>query len=138
MGLHEWGLYDFTADPPYTIAEFEGFIGEDYHQPDWAKTLENEDKIAWSIGEGAYYYMEIYVFDLDDLANPLRLTNNTNRNEQGQSWSPDDSEIVFSSYNRKGGHKTTYGRLEIMSAVDGSNRRVVAENGWGPTWRRNP
>jgi dipeptidyl aminopeptidase/acylaminoacyl peptidase len=137
VGLHEWGLYDFeNPDDPYTIDEFEGFIGEDYVGPDWAKT--QEDKMAWPIGEGAYYYREIWVFDLDDLANPLRLTNNTNRNEQGPSWSPDDSEIVFSSYNRKGGHKATYGRLEVMSAVDGSNRRVIAENGWGPTWRRNP
>jgi hypothetical protein len=138
VGLHEWGLYDFEKDEDeaYTIAALEGFIGEDYHHPAWSKT--KEDKIAWSIGEAAYMYAEIYVFDLVDLANPVRLTNNTNRNEQGPSWSPDDLEIVFNSYNRKGGHKATYGRLEVMSAVDGSNRRVIAEDGWAATWRRNP
>ena len=51
------------------------------------------------------------------------------------SWSPDDSEIAFNSYKSTKG-KGSRGGVEIMSALDGSNRRLIAEGGAFPTWRR--
>lgn len=69
----------------------------------------------------------IYVINLSDLS-VERLTNGPD-NDREPSWSPDGSQLVFSSYNAAGSI-TNY----FMDA-NGSNRQQIdAWAGWDPTW----
>jgi len=122
-----WGLYDLTAGT-YSIRYHEGPLrGVGVAHPAWAKT--REDKIAWLSSA------DIWVVDLDDPANPVRLTNTGDRQEESPCWSPDDTKLVFKStqYKGKGAKNPVF---EVMSASDGSGRTKIADAGAYPAWCR--
>jgi Tol biopolymer transport system component len=130
----QWGLYDFTTGT-FTVARHQGpLAGAHVYQPVWSKT--REDKIAWlAFLENGY--QDVWIVDLDDPAQPLNLTATSDITERSISWAPDDAEILVSSAVVK---KNGIGDVvfEVMSAADGSNRRVLLE-GKGlvaPFWRR--
>jgi Tol biopolymer transport system component len=130
-----WGLYDFVEET-CTIREHVGPLAEEPRWvscPAWAKT--QEDKIAWNCNS------DIWVLDLDDLSNPTNLTNTPDSHEAYNSWSPDDTEIVFDnnplSGKTKGKPNPVIDRgYTIMSALDGSDRRRIADGGGIIVWRR--
>jgi len=90
---------------------------------DWAK---QSGKIAVTAiladGSGP----DIWVIDLADPYHPVNLTPTPDVGEQMSSWSPDDSQIVFSA-----------GGTYVMNA-DGTGVRKIADvNAQWPCWRRN-
>jgi Tol biopolymer transport system component len=119
----QWGLFDF-ATGTLTVSRHQGpLAGAIVFQPVWAKT--REDAIAWlATGEGGN--LDVWIVDLDDPANPVNLTATSGVEERSISWSPDDAEILVSSAVVK---KNGIGDVvfEVMSAVDGSNRRLLLE-----------
>ena len=125
-----WGLYDFVTDT-YEVKQHEGDLaGAAVYQPSWAKT--QESKIAWSVWDGTTY--DIWVVDLDDPENPTKLTDTADKNEMHPTWSPDDTEIAFG---RDWQTKKDWEReIAVVSATDGSNLRVLAEDASNPAWRR--
>ncbi|MHC4932467.1 MAG: TolB family protein [Planctomycetota bacterium] len=130
-----WATYDF-ATSTYTIRHLEGPLeGGGATLPlAWSKT--QEDKVAWTVSTGGDL-PEIWVIDLDEPANPLRITHTPNLTERCPSWSPDDSQIAVMSAEVKNGRLKNHA-VEVMSATDGSARQVILERGVWPVWRRNP
>ena len=100
--------------------------------PQWSKT--QEDKIAWlSTGQDGDIG-DAWIVDLDDPANPFRLTNTPNAEERAVSWSPDDSRIAVQRADAKNGRLRNH-RVVVMDA-DGSNETTIAETSSHPAWRR--
>jgi Tol biopolymer transport system component len=130
-----WGLYEFVPNT-CTIREHVGPLAEMPRYvscPEWSKT--QEDKIAWNCNS------DIWILDLDDLANPTNLTNNTAEwHAAYNSWSPDDTEIVFDNVplvklKGKPGDRPERG-YTILSVADASDRRTISEGGARIVWRR--
>ncbi|MCP4543931.1 MAG: hypothetical protein GY832_43000 [Chloroflexi bacterium] len=70
---------------------------------------------------------DIYVMNADG-TDPRRLTQTPNDEEGGTDWSPDGSQIVFTS------SRESLGRIRVMNA-DGSNKHwLTTKGGIDPAW----
>jgi len=120
--VDEWHVTETTGPPLSTGSK--GHI-------QWAKT---EDKIAVASRlEGNINYYELFVIDLLDPANPIRVTDTPKVSERDPSWSSDDTEIVFEQEFRAG--KQARGIYAIRP--DGTGLRLILKGEVGnPDWRR--
>jgi Tol biopolymer transport system component len=119
-----WGLYDMSAET-FDVIELKGDLaGVLVLNPAWAKA--DEDLIAWSVvhRDGPSYQCDIWVLDLADQENPVRLTETGSTNEQFPSFSPNDSRIVFTAMPVSGPSTRS---IEVMDA-DGSDRTVLIDS----------
>jgi Tol biopolymer transport system component len=101
------------------------------HYPRWAKA---QDKIAVTVHGGAGY-SDIWIIDLADPANPINLTNTPDIEENGPSWSPDDTKIAYdAAFGSRG-----KGIYTIATDGSGATTRLVSgKYDRVPVWRRNP
>ena len=124
-----FGIYDFPTGNN-DVDRFGGAMeGNSCHFPAWSRT--DSDVIAWQVMIGTD--RDIFVVDLDDLDNPVRLTNG-GYVERFPCWSPDDSLIVFEVLSGKKGSAT----IVTMDSSDGSGRTTIQSGGGMPAWRRSP
>jgi Tol biopolymer transport system component len=85
-----------------------------------------------NIGEGPPADFDVFVVDAD--GSGLRRLTEAPGEDQGASWSPDGTKIVFQSDRGSG---EGFSRLWLMNA-DGSNqRRLTDQGGFRPTWSRD-
>ena len=85
-----------------------------------------------NIGEGAPADFDVFVVNAD--GSGLRRLTDAPGEDQGPSWSPDGTKIVFQS-NRGGGER--FSRLWLMNADGSSQRRLTDQGGFRPTWLRD-
>lgn len=123
------GTYDFSTgvrtDVPLQGSLAGGYLGG------IAAAHQSETKIVSHARPAGGTY-DIWIIDLANSGTPVNVTNTPTQGETGPSFSPDDSEIVFSGA----------GGIEVIG-VDGANRRVLAKHSKStslsnPTWRSNP
>lgn len=139
-------IHDFSTDSAARVELGGPFV--DRHVAigsalDWART---QDKIAFSaltsepVGDTAHNGFEIWVVDLNDPANPVQLTDDPSVPFWSPSWSPDDSELIYT----KGDFITgSYCELWKMNA-DGSGQNLLLKPDKksktrtvaGPSWKR--
>ena len=108
--------------------------GKDVAFFDWAKT---QDKLVVSAQTGDNYDYELWIVDVNNPSFPTRLTR-TPWNEWWPSFSPDDSQIVFSRGQSGGFFLMNSNVVES----NGDDQIQIASPGnsifWAPNWRRNP
>jgi len=123
----QYAVFDFGAGTS-TIHRHAGpLLGHWIQSPEWAKT---QSKIVWSD------LWDIWIVDLDDPANPVRLTDNRKIYTRSPSWSPDDSQIVYMELGQSKGKNPASKEIAIVNASDGSDRQVILDLGAHPAWRR--
>lgn len=108
---------------------------------DWART---QDKIAFIAGftkQPNVYRLEIWVVDLNDPANPVKLASDPSANLYSPSWSTNDSQIVYCRRPVTSGGKMPGSEIWKMNS-DGSNSTLLlAPSGKvasvsDPDWKR--
>lgn len=120
----------FTATPSINLTDAGPLQDADVFSLDWANT---QDKI---VVEARFDYnnpSDFWVFDLDDPANPVRLTQTSGGSEFSPSWSADDSKIV---YRRNWGTKREQGIFVINADGSGATGNTYPVDGYMPDWRR--
>ncbi|HEU4394163.1 MAG TPA: hypothetical protein VFS92_01255, partial [Planctomycetota bacterium] len=122
------GLYDFETDTRTEIAPGGDLDGAVIIEPSWSRTDERRIAVRASIGTGL---PDIWILDLDDLDNPVNVTNTPTVAESFPCWSPDDSRIAFNA----GGFGTGAVTIQVMNA-DGTGRATLSNEGAYPAWRR--
>jgi len=133
------GLYDFETDTYTQVAPGGALAGRTIINPSWSKTSENRIAVRTTDSGGSNpstQDWDLWLLDLNDLDHPVNLTNTTGEpvtgvREFSPSWSPDDSQIVFSATR----YRDTV--IEVVNA-DGTGRHVISSEGRKPVWRRNP
>ena len=124
------------ASGALTVAGEESVMGETPFAAqlgwlDWART---SDRIAFSRYDDANTQWDLWVVDLADPQNPVRLTDTPDVYERMPSWSPDDTQIAFL---RTGfGKESKRSGLYTMTATGGSLTSLSAKDGTQPSWRR--
>jgi len=98
---HSLLVYDFIDNTTWHVPLGGPFANGDpqLSSLDWART---QDAIAFTAefyqmvaGQKVYYY-ELWVVNLGNPSNPVQLTNDPSSNYGGPSWSPNDSQLVYS------------------------------------------
>jgi hypothetical protein len=120
----------FTATPSINLTDAGPLKDARVFSLDWANT---QDKI---VVEARFDYnnpSDFWVFDLDDPANPVRLTQTSGGSEFSPSWSADDSKIV---YRRNWGTKREQGIFVINADGSGATGNTYPVDGYMPDWRR--
>lgn len=96
-----------------------------FYSVDWCR-LGNPDRVAVSVMSFTASRQTIYTMDVANPSSFAKLLPSWTAEIMSPSWSPDDSQIVFSTYT------TIY-----KAGADGSNP-VAIGSGTSPCWRRNP
>jgi len=116
---------DLTATGPLQNAHV-------FH-PQWAKT---QDKIVLSAQfPDDTNNSDLWVIELDDPANPVRLTWTSGAREISPSWSADDSKIVYIR-NAPRNSKIKSGMFGIYADGSGATGDGYPADGTMPDWRR--
>jgi len=119
----------FTATASINLTATGPFQNARVFQPQWAKT---QDKIVLSANGSDN--SDLWVIELVDPANPVRLTQTLGANEISPSWSADDSKIV---YRRNAGPKRGNSGIFVINADgSGATGNTYPVDGYMPDWRR--
>ncbi len=95
--------------------------------PSWAKT---EDKIA-VMAPDSERLGDIWVIDLADPANPVNVTQTSDVEERGVSWSSDDASIVT----RRAKYKKLKGGYYVVNVATGTQQWIGGDGSYAD-WKR--
>jgi TolB protein len=123
----------FTATPSINLTDAGPLKDARVYEVDWANT---QDKIVLSARlPNDINNSDLWVIDLADPANPVRLTQTSGAGEITPSWSADDSKIVYRR-NAPRNSKIKSGMFAINADGSGATGDSYPADGTMPDWRR--
>jgi dipeptidyl aminopeptidase/acylaminoacyl peptidase len=117
----------FSAVVSLNLTSNGPLTGVGVDDPAWAKT---QDKIAVAA------FGDIWVIDVANPYNPVRLTNTGTYSERFPSWSADDSQVVYSRTPHNASRKEKPGIFVINADGTGTKALVYPSDGSWLDWRR--
>ena len=123
----------FTATPSINLTDAGPLKDARVFSLDWANT---QDKIVLNARlPNDINNSDLWVIDLADPANPVRLTQTSGAGEITPSWSADDSKIVYRR-NAPRNSKIKSGMFAINADGSGATGDSYPADGTMPDWRR--
>lgn len=121
------GPFKFSAVESLNLSADGPLKGTNLGDPAWAKT---RDKIAVAA------FSDIWIIDFANPYNPVRVFNTPGYSERNPSWSPDDSQIVFTRTPLTTSRKAKPGIFVINTDGTGEKALVNPSDGHALDWRR--